>query len=176
MGPDFPSISWSRNECCFRRLQRILAELTFRKDVSPWLPLKRPGLRVPPATGMQLTGLPVIRNTVLGDSNGLAAIVLLGRQEFDTAVAARNASSSLRLGVAVIGVEDQRQSPAFADSLRQAGPTHQIGCDGWIFTLWEWGFGPWHCSAMVSAEVALASWPLWRQRSTCPGTKPRSPQ
>jgi hypothetical protein len=50
-------------------------------------------------------------------------------------VAALNSSRNLRLGVAVIGMEDQRLLASFTDPLTQAGPTLQIGCDGWILTL-----------------------------------------
>jgi len=36
---------------------------------------------------------------------------------------------------AVIRVEDQRLLPAFADPLSQAGPAHQIRCNGGVFSL-----------------------------------------
>ena len=38
-------------------------------------------------------------------------------------------------GVAVVGMEDQRLGSALADPLSQAGPTHHIRCNGWIFSL-----------------------------------------
>ena len=38
-------------------------------------------------------------------------------------------------GVAVIGVQDHRLLPASTDSLVQASPTHQIRCNGCIFSL-----------------------------------------
>ena len=37
--------------------------------------------------------------------------------------------------VAVIGMQDQRLLAAFADPLAQAGSAHQIGCNGWVFSL-----------------------------------------
>ena len=37
--------------------------------------------------------------------------------------------------VAVVGVQHQRLSAPLADPLTQAGPAHQIGCDGLILTL-----------------------------------------
>jgi hypothetical protein len=43
--------------------------------------------------------------------------------------AARNSSRSLRLGVAVVGVQDQWLAAAFADPLPQAGSAHQIRCN-----------------------------------------------
>jgi len=47
-----------------------------------------------------------------------------------SSVAPRNSSRSLRLGIAVIGMEDQQQLAIPADSLSQASPAHQIGCNG----------------------------------------------
>ena len=41
-----------------------------------------------------------------------------------SSVAERNSSRSLRLGIAVIGVEDQRLLAALADPLAQASPAH----------------------------------------------------
>jgi hypothetical protein len=50
-------------------------------------------------------------------------------------VAARNSARSFRLGVAVIGMQDQWLLTALADALADAGPAHQIGCDGRVFLL-----------------------------------------
>ena len=41
-----------------------------------------------------------------------------------SSVAERNYARSLRLGIAVIGVEDQRLLAALADPLAQASPAH----------------------------------------------------
>ena len=50
-------------------------------------------------------------------------------------VRARNSSRSLRLSVAVIGMQHQRLLPTLADSLSQAGPAHQIRCECWGIAL-----------------------------------------
>ena len=50
-------------------------------------------------------------------------------------MATRNSSRSLRLGVAVVGVEDQQLLPCFADALSEASPALQIRCDGWVLEL-----------------------------------------
>ncbi len=50
-----------------------------------------------------------------------------------SSVAALNPSRNLPLGVAVVGIQDQWLLTSLADPLADAGPAHQIGCDGWVF-------------------------------------------
>jgi hypothetical protein len=51
-----------------------------------------------------------------------------------SSVDARKSSRSQQLGIAVIWVEDQRLLAAIADPPAQTSPTHQIGCNSWVFS------------------------------------------
>ncbi len=54
-----------------------------------------------------------------------------------SSVPARNSSRSLRLGVAVVGVQNEWLLKVLADAHADSGPAHLIGCDGCVLALGE---------------------------------------
>jgi hypothetical protein len=102
-----------------------------------------------PLTGLVLAGKwlsRVVRPVFRCAEQGIGVGVVVGhswsgsrpeQSQFSSrlcSVAAHNSSRSLRLGNAVVGVEDQLLLTAPTDSLAQARPAHPIGCNGGVFS------------------------------------------